>query len=64
MRHTVHVPVPNETRVVWRFVWIPTTLGISGKHEWRWLEWANVRERYMRPVLGRPSWWMAEAWAD
>lgn len=53
-------PEHGATRIVSRFLWLPLTMD----HETRWLEWALIRQEYVRANGPEQiSRWHDEAWA-
>ena len=57
MRKTVYVPREWEYRWVKRFLWWPKLLG----NEWRWLEWAYIKQMYYPKPFANA--WSDKAWA-
>jgi hypothetical protein len=47
MRFAYRRPRHGDVRVRRQFLFLPLELAIQGSEavEWRWLEWANIRER-------------------
>ena len=47
-------PLRGATRVVRRFLWLPLTMcvGDAENYEWRWLEFANIKQEYFSGKYG------------
>ena len=49
-------PKIGDTRTIRRFLWLPRRIG----DEYRWLEWAEIRQGYFGPSVG----WGDRAWGN